>query len=69
MNKLVSDSEFQQSISKFHSNPPLIKESYYYRTIFDKIYPNKEHLMPYYWLPKWCGDISDPSARVLDDYE
>ena len=69
VNKLVSDSEFQQSISKFHSNPPLIKESYYYRTIFDKIYPNKEHLMPYYWLPKWCGDISDPSARVLDDYE
>jgi len=24
--------------------------------------------MPYYWLPKWVGEIFEPSARVLDVY-
>ena len=22
-----------------------------------------------YWLPKWSGDVVDPSARVLDCYD
>jgi asparagine synthetase B (glutamine-hydrolysing) len=26
---------------------------------------NREKLIPYTWLPKWCGDENDPSARKL----
>jgi len=39
------------------------------RSIFDQIYPDHEHLTPYMWLPKWCGDQTDPSARVLKHYK
>ena len=38
------------------------------RSIFDRVYPHHEHLTPYMWLPKWCGDQTDPSARVLKHY-
>ena len=33
------------------------------------MYPNCEHFTPYIWLPKWCGEITDPSARVLNHYK
>ena len=46
-------------------NPPVLKETLWYRTIFDEAYPNRANILPYYWLPKWCGDVVDPSARVL----
>jgi hypothetical protein len=26
------------------------------------------HIIPHFWLPKWCGNIDDPSARELDCY-
>lgn len=46
------------------------KEAYYYKKIYEKTY-NKPtfKLTPYQWLPKWCGDIKDPSARKLTIYE
>ena len=46
------------------------KEGLYYKQIFDELF-NKDmsHVIPYYWMPKWCGDIKDPSARVLDVYK
>ena len=40
-----------------------------FRTIFSELYPNHQHLTPYMWLPKWCGDQKDPSARVLKHYK
>lgn len=44
---------------------PVLKESFYYRRIYDKIYPRREKLIPYYWLPKWSSNEKDPSAREL----
>jgi hypothetical protein len=38
------------------------------RSIFEQLFPGHEHLTPYMWLPKWCGDQTDPSARVLKHY-
>ena len=38
------------------------------RSIFNQLYPHHEHLTPYMWLPKWCGDQTDPSARMLKHY-
>jgi len=26
-------------------------------------------VIPHYWLPKWSGDHSEPSARVLNVYK
>lgn len=49
---------------------PKTKESLHYRLIFNKhFHPESAYVIPYYWLPKWCGDIIDPSARVLKVYE
>ena len=48
--------------------PPILKETRWYRSIYDKVYHGREELLPYYWLPRWVGDVSDPSARVLSVY-
>lgn len=42
-------------------------EKLYYKQIFDSYYPNCQHIMPYYWMPKYT-DAKDPSARTLDIY-
>jgi hypothetical protein len=43
--------------------------SFVIRSIFNELYPDQAHLTPYMWLPKWCGDQTDPSARVLKHYK
>lgn len=48
--------------------PPVSKESLHYRKIFSDYFGEGESVaqtIPYYWLPKWCGNITEPSARVL----
>lgn len=27
-----------------------------------------DHVIPYYWLPRWCGNVNEPSARILNVY-
>ena len=50
-------------------NRNLTKEALYYLRFFDKYYTRESRpVIPYYWMPKWCGPQSDPSARVLDNY-
>jgi asparagine synthase (glutamine-hydrolysing) len=65
----VTDAEFKREKEKYTFNQPETKEAYYYRKVFEQHYPNSEHIIPYMWLPKWCGDIKDPSARELEFYE
>jgi asparagine synthase (glutamine-hydrolysing) len=43
-------------------------EKFHYLSIFKYHYNNCLYQMPYYWLPKWCGNVADPSARVLPIY-
>lgn len=48
---------------------PLLLESKYYTHIYNQYYSKKSrYLIPYYWMPKWVKDITDPSARELDNY-
>ena len=47
---------------------PRTKEAVHYLGIFTKHYGNAYQLIPYYWMPKWCGNATDPSARTLDVY-
>jgi asparagine synthase (glutamine-hydrolysing) len=49
-------------------NPATTTEQKYYRSIFEKKYPNLGNIIPYFWMPKWC-DAKDSSARTLKIYE
>jgi len=42
-------------------------EKKYYKDIFNHLYPGQEHLIPYYWMPKYIKS-DDPSARTLSSY-
>lgn len=64
----VTDEEYHLVKDSFKHNPPHTKEAYYYRKVFTKHYPNNDHVIPYFWLPKWCGQMTDPSARELEFY-
>ena len=46
----------------------LTKESYYYYKKFADLYKNQIKVIPHYWLPKWSGNVINPSARVLTNY-
>ena len=47
---------------------PIYAERELYWSIFNNHYSGCGHQIPYYWLPRWCGDIKDPSARTLPFY-
>ena len=53
---------------EYRHNPPQMKETQWYRQLFEEFYPECEHLLPYYWVPRWCGAVVDPSARTLAVY-
>jgi asparagine synthase (glutamine-hydrolysing) len=65
---VVSDTEYQTHKNDFALNPPQTKEAYYFRKKFTEFYGPHQNLTPYQWLPRWCGDIVDPSARALQMY-
>ena len=65
---IITDKEFEREAPTY-INPPKFKEALYYRRIFSKLFNDRDNTVPYYWLPKWSGDISEPSARVLKMYE
>ena len=51
---------------------PVSKESLYFREIFEEYYGKNVSVsktIPYFWLPKWMGNILEPSARVLSVYK
>lgn len=52
-----------------HLNPKT-KEEYYYRSIFIHFYGIDaiDVTVPYRWMPKWCPETTDPSARTLTLY-
>jgi len=56
-------------IETYDHNQPLNLETHWYRQLYDEYFPDMAHLIPYYWLPKWSGNITDPSARVLNVYK
>lgn len=60
----VEDTPEYRSAPDEH-NPPILKETQYYKTIYKK-YFRDDTVIPYYWLPKYCGDIQDPSARAIN---
>lgn len=37
----VTDEQFAKAKTRFHINPPMTKEEYYYRTIFEEVFPSE----------------------------
>ena len=67
---LYTDEEFDARKKEYKHLPPTNKEALYFRDIFEKHYgKNIDQIVPGYWLPKWSGDITEPSARVLKAYK
>ena len=62
----VSQEELDQADKLYPHNTPKSKEAYYYRKIFESHYPEKNNVIPHFWMPKWCGEVNDPSARELE---
>jgi asparagine synthase (glutamine-hydrolysing) len=56
-----------QQGKKFEIRPSIYYEKKYYKSIFDKEFPNCQHILPYFWMPKYTN-ATDPSARTLDIY-
>ncbi len=69
IDKIISDTEFETHKDDYEHLTPRTKEAYFYRKVFTEYYGHHQTLTPYQWLPKWCGDVVDPSARVLEIYE
>ena len=70
INSTMSDEYFETNIKKYEGFlVPHTKEALYYHELFDKYYPNQHHICPYYWLPKWIENATDPSARTLKIYK
>ena len=66
--RIISDQEYDTGLAifdKLHIKP-ISKESYWYLTIFCEYYPGQEHIVPYFWLPKWTNMKKPPiSARLI----
>jgi asparagine synthase (glutamine-hydrolysing) len=69
---LVTDEEFEREKDKFTHCGPFTKESYYYRKKFVEYFgsdESKAKTIPYFWMPNWSPETTDPSARTLKVYE
>lgn len=64
----VSDNDLENAYIKYHKNTPKTKEAMYYRNIFSDLFPNRDYIIPHYWMPNWVN-TNDPSATVLKVYE
>jgi asparagine synthase (glutamine-hydrolysing) len=67
VDKKYSDDEYETLRKKYSWNMPYDKESLFYREIFEKYYPNKADLIPYFWRHPFSTQL-DPSARLLSSY-
>ena len=65
---IITDEQFERDKHRYTHNPPQLKESLYYRQIFESHFKNHSNIIDFFWLPKWCGQQTDPSARELSFY-
>jgi len=65
INNVIKDEELQNAYKKYPFNTPRTKEALYYRNIFSELFPNRDRIIPHYWMPKWVDVEDDPSATIL----
>ena len=65
---MITDEEFEKYGSRMTHCKPLLKESYYYRKVFEEAFGKRfVNVIPHLWVPNWTDTI-DPSARELLNY-
>jgi asparagine synthase (glutamine-hydrolysing) len=70
MNEKYNNIDITTLTEKYPFNTPPSKEALYYREEFEKRFnSNSVNVIPYFWLPKWVGNIKEPSARILEVYK
>jgi asparagine synthase (glutamine-hydrolysing) len=65
MDTKYTDEEYESLKSNYTHNQPYDKESLYYREIFERFYPNKSYIIPYFWKQPFMKD-EDPSAWCVE---
>lgn len=65
--KEVSDELFGKREELFVHCPPKTKEAFLFRSLFQEEYPEKgrDKLIPFQWLPRWMGNVTNPSGRII----
>jgi len=69
---IVPEDWIQKSILSYSNHMlPTTPEEYYYRYLFTLSYGLAaiRVTVPYRWMPKWCPETNDPSARTLQVYD
>jgi len=61
--------EVEMAKLKYPVNTPVTEEACFYRKAFEKHFSGQSHLIPYFWMPKWISNASDPSARTLKHFK
>lgn len=69
----IVPSDWEEKSLAFLNLRPRTPEEFYYRMLFTKIFGPSLSVfnatMPYRWMPKWCPETTDPSARTLKIYD
>ncbi len=64
----ISDEDFTNALERFPHNTPRTKEEYYYRTVFEKHFPQEPSIKTVLqWIPKW-QENSDSSGRANNEH-
>lgn len=63
----ILQQEIAFKTNSIYNDANIETEKTYYKEIFDNLYPNCSHILPYFWMPKYT-DATDPSARTLTFY-
>tara|TARA_Y100000389_G_scaffold96808_1_gene93509 strand:- start:1378 stop:3048 length:1671 start_codon:yes stop_codon:yes gene_type:complete len=68
--KYLTPDIFDYKIKKYeYWINPETKEQLFYRELFEKYYSHRSmFLFSHLWMPRWSGNINEPSARVLPNY-
>ena len=66
---VLNENELAAAPKMYPYNTPTTYESLFYRKCFETKFQGQSHFSPYMWLPKWTGNVTDPSARVLEHYK
>jgi asparagine synthase (glutamine-hydrolysing) len=66
VDKKITDDDFIEYTHVY--NTPYDKESFYYRSVFNDLFHEREKTIPYFWRHPFCEE-KDPSARLLGCYK
>ena len=68
VNQIITDEVFIELSQNYSHNKPKTKEALFYRSVFENKYGiNNSHIIPYFWMPKWSGDLTNPSGRIISN--